>query len=203
MPIDPLPRQGAAMRNPPKSVMGTFMTSAHPHPSQLQALWPWGAIVVSALMLAAAHAFEHFGGLAPCQLCLRQREVYWGAIAIAGLGLLAARLAPTLFVPRATAALLAVAFLAGAGVAIYHAGAEYKFWPGPSTCGAVSTGPISAADMASALDGPPRPAVRCDEAAWTLFGVSMAGYNALISLALAGISLAMAFVPGRTAEARE
>jgi disulfide bond formation protein DsbB len=170
--------------------------------TRIQSLWPWAAIAASVLMLAIAHAFQHLGDMAPCPLCLRQREVYWGALTIGIAGLAAARLAPALFIPRATAALLAVAFLAGAGVAFYHAGAEYKFWPAPASCG-VTQAAVTADDLAAALDGPARALPRCDAAPWSLFGISMAGYNGLISLALAGVSLAVAMAPGRPDDAAE
>lgn len=173
---------------------------------RLQGLWIWLAIGASALMLATAHAFQQFGGLAPCQLCLRQREVYWAAIAVGVGGLIATRLAPKLLIPRATAGLLALAFLAGAVWAIYHAGAEYKFWPGPATCGAAApaaSGPMSAQDLATVLDGGPQKVIRCDEAPWVLFGLSMAGYNALISLALAGLSALVAAMPAQRQTALE
>jgi disulfide bond formation protein DsbB len=182
--------------------MEDVMNSPSAFPAhRLQAQWPILAILASAAMLASAHAFQHLGGFAPCPLCLRQREVYWAAIAIAGFGLIATRLWPALFVPRATAALLAVAFLGGAGVAFFQAGSEYGFWP--SNCGVTQMGPISVEEMQAALDAPPTPVVRCDQAAWSLFGVSMAGYNGLISLVLAGVSLALAFVPGQRPEASE
>lgn len=179
------------------------MNPAIATPHRLQTLWPWLAVFASAAMLASAHAFQHLGGMAPCQLCLRQREVYWAAITIGVLGLAATRLWPKLYVPRATAALLAVAFLAGAAVAIYHAGAEYGFWPAPATCGQTRTGAVTLDDLNAVLAGGKQTAPRCDEAPWSLFGISMAGYNALISLVLAAISLALTFVPGRAPEAAE
>lgn len=181
--------------------METLMLNA-----RMQSLWPWVALFASAFMLAAAQAFEVIGQLPPCPLCLRQREVYWAAIAVAAAGLAAARFWPALFIPRATAALLAVAFLAGAGVALYHAGVEYKVFPAPESCGAglAPAAPQSADALWDALgDGRPRQLVSCSDAPWTLFGVSMAGYNGLISLVLAMVSLALALVPGRPAEARE
>lgn len=170
--------------------------------SRLQTLWPWAAIAASVLMLATAHAFQHFGNLPPCALCLRQREVYWGAITIGVIGLAAARFAPRLHIPRATAALLAVAFLAGAGVAFYHAGAEYKFWPGPASCQAAVTGTVDV-PMDGDLLGSVQILPRCDEAPWSMFGISMAGYNGLISLILAAVSLTLAFAPGRQDDAEE
>lgn len=157
--------------------------------SRLPAVWPALALAASAGMLAAAHAFERFGGYAPCLLCLKQREVYWvaGAVAMAGLALLrtpAGRsLAPWLSL------ILAVIFLFGAGLAAYHAGVEWKWWPGPGAC-AGTAGSVADLDMAGLLDGTLRvrpPA--CDEAAWRMLGLSMAGWNALISLGLSGLGV--------------
>ncbi len=139
-------------------------------------------------MLAAAHAFESFGGLAPCHLCLKQREAYWAAIAVAAIGMVLA------FTPwegrggRVVSALLALVFLYGAGYAIYHAGAEWKFWPGPQECSGAATH-VSAADLASVLKGSRSAAApACDKAAWIFLGLSMAGWNAIISLGLAALS---------------
>ena len=146
------------------------------------------AAIASAAMLAAAHIFQRMG-YAPCLLCLRQREVYWIALAAAGLGLLVlhrreAGAADTL--PR----LLALAFLIGAAVAAYHAGAEWKWWPAPSAC--VGGGPATPADLEALLRGEAGPIVRCDEAAWRLLGLSMAGWNVLVSLALAALGFIVA-----------
>jgi disulfide bond formation protein DsbB len=147
-------------------------------------------------MLAVAHGFEA-AGYAPCSLCLRQREVYWAVIGLAAVGLVLPRLWKSPFVPRAANALLGGAFLVGAAVAIYHAGAEWKFWPGPSSCGGIAPGGVSAEDIGAALGGKPIHVVPCDEAAWRdpALGVSMAGWNALASLALAGLSFVAAAMP--------
>jgi disulfide bond formation protein DsbB len=159
-------------------------------PLWLSKNWPLAALIASAAMLATAHVFQAFG-YAPCELCLRQREVYWAAAAFAVVAFVAGR-----FLPRAAsigAILLAIIFLTGAGVAAFHAGVEWKFWPGPTTCSAA--GGFNAANILDALDKPLRPPA-CDTAAWRLAGVSMAGYNALISLALAILSL-LAAAPAR------
>lgn len=159
--------------------------------------WPFLALAASAAMLASAHAFQYFG-YQPCLLCLRQREIYWAAIAVAAAVIAARRLWP-----RKAAAvligdvLLGLVFLTGMVVAAYHAGAEWKFWPGPSTCAAA--GSLNAEDLLEALNRPIHPP-SCEEAAWRLFGVSMAGYNALISAGLAALSFLAAFSP-RTEEA--
>lgn len=154
------------------------------------ARWPLFAALASAAMLAAAHAFEKFGGLPPCTLCLRQREVYWVALAVGLAGLVVWRWPGT---RRWVALALAAIFLAGCGVAVYHAGAEWKFWPGPQAC-ASTGGSVSAGDLMAALNGKVKPPA-CDEALWVFLGLSMAGWNALISLALAGFSLAAARRP--------
>jgi disulfide bond formation protein DsbB len=143
------------------------------------------AAVASAAMLAAAHAFERFGGLPPCPLCLRQREVYWIALAAAVLGLFVLRREAD--APRRLPLLLAAVFLVGAAIAGFHAGVEWKWWDAPASCG--GAGPAPAAQMDALLRGEPAKLVACDEAPWSLFGLSMAGWNALASLGLAGLGL--------------
>jgi disulfide bond formation protein DsbB len=145
-------------------------------------------------MLAAAHAFETFGGYEPCALCLRQRDVYWGAIALAGAVLVISRFWKRLDASRVPVVLLGLIFLTGAVVATYHAGAEWKFWPGPSTCSGGGLGGLSGGDILGALDRKGH-APSCDVASWRMAGISMAGYNALISLALAGLSFFAASAP--------
>ena len=145
--------------------------------------WLLLALLISAAMLATAHAFERFGGFAPCHLCLQQREVYWAAIGVCVVGLALQRferLRPWIL------AILALVFLAGAAIAIQQAGAEWKFWSAPEGCSGARA--ATAADLAALLSNKPMITPRCDEAAWRMFGLSMAGWNALASLALAALS---------------
>jgi disulfide bond formation protein DsbB len=146
--------------------------------------WPALALVTSAAMLAIAHAFQSFGHLAPCTLCLYQRDVYWVALPVCALAVLASPAAPLRSFAPLLGGLMALIFLTGAGIAVYHAGAEWKFWPGPSTCSAAG-GSVTAASLAGLLKGARVAPPRCDEAAWVFLGLSMAGWNALISLKLA------------------
>lgn len=151
--------------------------------------WRLCAVLAAAAMLAIAHAFETFGGYAPCTLCLRQREIYW---AILGGGLAFMVLVRMPGGPRwrqATCWILGLAFLAGATVAAYHAGAEWKFWPGPQACAATGTGQVTAADMQALLSGAKVRPPACDEAPWVFAGLSMAGWNAVASLSLATLSV--------------
>jgi disulfide bond formation protein DsbB len=144
--------------------------------------WPLVAALSSAMMLAIAHAFETFGGLAPCTLCLRAREVYWVALAVGIAGVVGQQVLRDDRIRRLASLLLAAVFLVGVGVAIYHAGAEWKFWPGPKTCASGAIPQLTSLD--AVLKGGQIKAPACDEAAWVFLGLSMAGWNALISLKL-------------------
>ena len=153
--------------------------------------WRLCAVLASAAMLAIAHAFETFGGLPPCPLCLRQREVYWTAIALGAAFMILVRMPGGPRWREATCWVLGLVFLVGAGIAAYHAGVEWKWWPGPETCG-VAGGGVSAGALDSFLRGAEIRAPRCDEAPWVFAGLSMAGWNAVASLALAALSVAAA-----------
>jgi disulfide bond formation protein DsbB len=144
--------------------------------------WPLVAALSSALMLAIAHAFETFGGLAPCTLCLKAREVYWVALAVGLVGTAGQMALKDDRIRRLASLLLAVVFVVGVGVAIYHAGAEWKFWPGPKTCASGGLSQLTSLDAIMKGERIKPPA--CDEAAWVFLGLSMAGWNALISLKL-------------------
>ena len=154
--------------------------------------WRFCALVASAGMLAVAHAFQTFGRLAPCTLCLRQREVYWAALAVALVAMVAVRLPGGPRLRQASCWLLALIFLAGAGLAAYHAGVEWKFWPGPTTCSGAGANGVNAAALQDLLNGAKIRPPACDKAAWVFAGLSMAGWNALTSLGLAGLSVAAA-----------
>lgn len=149
--------------------------------------WPWWALFSSALMLAIAHAFERFGGLAPCLLCLKQREVYWAAMAVAAAGIAAGYLFKSQKLNRLFCAVLAIVFLVGMGIAIWHAGAEWKWWPGPQAC-ALGKGGVSTAGLNDFLAGAAQAQPSCEVALWHFLGLSMAGWNVLISLKLAVLS---------------
>jgi disulfide bond formation protein DsbB len=146
--------------------------------------WPATAAAAAAALLAGAHAFEA-AGYEPCSLCLRQREVHWGTLAIALAGAWLWARAPEARISRAVDALLGAAFVTGAIVAFYHAGVEWKLWPGPESCTTGRIGAITADDIASALSRGGVVAL-CDEAAWRdpVLQLSMAGWNGIISLAL-------------------
>ena len=150
--------------------------------------WRLVAVLVAAAMLAIAHAFETFGGYAPCTLCLRQREVYWTIVGLGAAFMVLVRLPGGPRWREATCWVLGLAFLVGSGVAVYHAGAEWKFWPGPEACAAAG-GRFDPADLDAFLRGEKVRPPACDEAPWVFAGLSMAGWNAVISLGLAVLSV--------------
>jgi disulfide bond formation protein DsbB len=126
-------------------------------------------------------------GLPPCPLCLQQRIPYYIAIPLALLLATGAlRGAPSSLL-RGGLATLAVIMMAGVALGAYHAGVEWKFWAGPAEC----TGPINDFGSAGSLvqQMQTTSVVRCDEAAWRLLGLSLAGYNVLISAALVAVAL--------------
>jgi disulfide bond formation protein DsbB len=151
------------------------------------------ASAVAALAVATilgALAFEHLGGYAPCPLCLEQRYAYYVSIPalVLGLWLLArGRKGPAALTFAAVAAI----FLANAGFAAYHAGAEWRFWPGPDTCAAAGdTLGTAGGGLLKELEA--THVVRCDEPALRIFGLSLAGWNVLVSLTRAAGAAAAA-----------
>ncbi len=152
---------------------------------------PAGAAIVIAVVGAAAilgaYYFQYGLGLEPCPLCLEQRIAYYFAIPLALIVAFAdSRGAPRAFLTAALV-LIALTMLVNAGLGVYHSGVEWKFWPGPADC----SGPVTSLGRASDLMRQLRnvTVVRCDEAAWRFLGLSLAGYNVLISLALAAIAV--------------
>lgn len=143
-------------------------------------LTPWRRLAAlgaagSAAVLGAALWFQYVVGLAPCPMCIWQR---WPHVAAIALGAAAAALGL-----RAAAALGAFAMLIGAGLGVFHAGVEQGWWQGPSTCAAPAVGDLSTEELLARIMAAPM--VRCDEIPWAFAGVSMAGWNAVLSLALA------------------
>ena len=153
--------------------------------------WRLCALVVSAAMLAIAIGFfQHAEGLAPCHLCLLQRKAYWAAGAIALVGMIAVRIWGSPRLRALTDFLLSLTFLTGCGIAVFHAGAEWKFWPAPESCSSAGVTSVSAADLQALMAGAKVKPPACDQAPWIFLGLSMAGWNALISLGLAALSAA-------------
>lgn len=142
--------------------------------------------LVAAATILGAYYFQYVLGLAPCPLCLQERIAYYAAIPLAVLIAVAARAHGPRPALIAGLLLIVLAMLANAGLGAYHAGVEWKFWPGPRDCSGPTQSLGRAADFLRQLNSVH--VVRCDDAAWRFLGVSLAGYNALISLGLAAIA---------------
>ena len=142
--------------------------SLSPHSRLARAL----ALAIPALLLGGAYVSQYGFGLYPCEMCWWQRWPHFAAVALASL----AFVAPP---QRLWTGLAAIAILTSGAIGLFHAGVEYKWWEGITSCAA-----IVADDGGSALDSIMNtPLVRCDEPAWTLLGISLAGFNFLISTA--------------------
>ncbi len=147
------------------------------HPRVVPAL----IVAVSLGALAAALASQYWGDLQPCVLCIYQRYAYLGAAAFGLLGLIAG---PRTGARRAAVALAGLAFLTGAAIAAFHVGVEQQWWRGTAGCHAPAFDPnASIAELRKQLLE--TRFVPCDAVPWSLFGLSMAGYNVLASLGLA------------------
>ncbi|MEW5962120.1 MAG: disulfide bond formation protein B [Pseudomonadota bacterium] len=160
-------------------------------PSEAAAYRAGGLALLMALgVILAALAFEHIGGYVPCPLCLQQRYAYY-----AGIPLLFLALALVSAEERRWAALLlflvALAFLANAGLGVYQAGAEWGYWPGPDTCGGGQAITGNAGNLLEKLAT--TQVVRCDEAQWRFAGLSFAGWNAVLSMVIFATALNAAF----------
>jgi len=142
--------------------------------------------LIAAATIAGAWFFQLVLGIVPCPLCLEQRYAYYLAIPLGLLIALAARGGAPRQLLFAGLAILVLASVANAGLGTYHAGVEWGFWKGPTDC----SGPVvnlgSATDLLSRLDTVK--VVRCDEVQWRFLGLSLAGYNLLISLLMAAIA---------------
>ncbi len=137
-------------------------------------------------MLAIAHGFQTFGHLAPCHLCLKQREVYWAAMAVSAAAIVAGLTPLRGRGTRIGCGVLALTFGYGAYLAGFHAGAEWHWWKAPVTC--ASNGPVSLSALKALLAGRGAHQPACDQAPWVLLGLSMAGWNFVASVGLTLLS---------------
>jgi disulfide bond formation protein DsbB len=131
------------------------------------------ALIVPGALLGGALVSQYIGGLYPCELCWFQRYPHIVALVLAVL----AFLVPGRGTQRLFVALAGVAVLVSGAIGVFHAGVEYHWWQGFTECTSTMTGPVTLESIMKA------PIVRCDVAQWTLGGVSLAGFNAVFSIA--------------------
>ncbi len=144
------------------------MTVAQPAPPALARLV---ALVVPAALLAGAYGSQFFGGLHPCEMCYWQR---WPHFAAVGLAALAFAFAAPSRNARLLTGLAALAIAVSGAIGIFHAGVEYGWWEGLTRCS--SSGAMTLEDIMKV------PLVRCDDVQFKFLTISMAGWNAIISL---------------------
>lgn len=135
-------------------------------------------LIAAIAALGGAYGSQYLGELQPCKLCLYQRWPWWAAGGLAALTFL---LPGAAFLKSRALILIGLVLFVGSAIAFYHAGVEYKWWEGPATCSGAVELPKTLAELHASLSR--AVAVPCDEPAWSLFGISMAGYNGLFSTA--------------------
>ena len=151
-------------------------------------------LAVATATILAALAFEYIGKYLPCPLCLQQRYAYYAGIPLAFLAMVLLsvgkpRIAGLIFF------LVSLAFLANAGLGVYQSGAEWKFWPGPETCGTLQAIGSTGGGVLGKLDTVK--VIKCDEAQWRLAGLSFAGWNVVVSMLLSVAAVKAAFAASR------
>jgi disulfide bond formation protein DsbB len=140
------------------------------------------AVGVPAALLAAAYGSEHIGGLWPCEMCWWQRYAHFAGLGLALLSLLLSRLPDR---GRSFVWLAALGILTSGGIGAYHAGVEADIFEGFTQCTSTAAGGSVDDLLKSIMDAP---LVRCDEVQWSFLGISMAGWNAILSI-LAALSI--------------
>jgi disulfide bond formation protein DsbB len=142
--------------------------------------------VIGLATIAGFFFFQHVLGYPPCPLCYEQRYAYYFAVPLSAMILLGLSVGSSRKVLLAALLAIAAAMLWNAGLGVYHSGVEWHWWAGPQDC----SGPLTDFSAGGGLLQRLQQVriVRCDEAPWRFLGLSLAGYNVLISLALAGIA---------------
>ena len=135
---------------------------------------------ISTGLLGSAFLFQYFGGLAPCSLCIWQHWPHLAVIILAFFGLRG-------IMPRLMLQLIFTSGVISAVLGAFHAGIEWGLWVGPSGCTANLSLHGDISTMTQALLE--TPLVRCDDVAWSLFGLSMAGWNSVISIDIIAVAL--------------
>ena len=136
----------------------------------------WLAFLLPAGLLAGAYGSQYIGGLPPCEMCWWQRWPHFAALPFA----LGAFLLPGDGLRRILVALAALAVLVSGLIGGFHAGVEYGWWEGLTRCATAMPAGNTTDDVLNSIMA--APLVRCDTAPWSMFGISLAGYNFLLSL---------------------
>ena len=171
----------AKLQTPPMS--HSFAESLRDRPIRAAAV---AVAVGGAATILGAWFFQYVLGYMPCPLCLDQRFAFYFGIPLAVLVMLGESVGSSRRVLLMALFVIAAGMLFNTGLSVFHAGVEWKWWPGPRDC----SGPLDSLGGAGGLlrELQSIHIARCDEAAWRFLGISLAGYDALISLALAAVA---------------
>jgi disulfide bond formation protein DsbB len=149
------------------------------------------ALLLPLALLGGAFGSQYFGGLYPCEMCWWQRYAHMAALVPAALAFTAPADAGR---SRALTLLAALAIAVSGAIGVYHAGVEAKIFEGFTTCTSTVHGGNSADLLKQIIHAP---IVRCDQVQWSLFGISMAGWNAILSLGGAALILLLSLKAAR------
>ncbi|OYY76654.1 MAG: disulfide bond formation protein DsbB [Sphingomonas sp. 28-62-20] len=136
----------------------------------------WAALLVPLALMAGAWGSQLFGGLIPCEMCHWQRWPHYAAILLAMLGFIL----PSDGTKKVAIALAALAIITSGAIGVFHAGVEYHWWAGITACALPPASGGTADEMLARIMN--TPVIACDVPQWSLFGISLAGFNALFSI---------------------
>ncbi len=140
------------------------------------------ALFLPLLLLAGAWGSQLIGGLVPCEMCHWQRWPHYAAVVVAALAYVVPGRSSKVMVIATAAVLIAIS----GAIGVFHAGVEYHWWEGITACSTMVTGEgVSTDEMLRRILA--APVIRCDAAQWSMFGISLAGFNAIFSLGGAGL----------------
>lgn len=142
-------------------------------------------LIAGIATIGGAWGLQIFADIVPCPLCLQQRWVYYLGLPLTALALGWLLTAASTGVPRILLGMTALLFIGGAVLGAYHSGVEWGWWAGPTGCATGAGAPQSAAGLLQQMED--TRVVPCDVASWRFLGLSLAGYNVLISLAIVGL----------------
>jgi len=148
------------------------------------------ALLIPVALLGGALGFQFIGHLVPCEMCVWQRWPHLGAIIVA----LLAFVVPTRPAKLLLVLIAAMLILLSGAIGVAHAGVEYHWWPGFTPCTSQLKTGLTADELLAAIAK--QPVIRCDVAQWQIFGISLAGFNAIFSI-LGGLVVAGLALMGR------
>jgi disulfide bond formation protein DsbB len=177
-------RNAERARKARPSMIARTLTLARSQPVATAAI---AIAVIGSMTIAGFFFFQYVLGYPPCPLCLEQRYAYYVSVPLAAMVLLGLSVGSSHKVLMLALFAVAAAMLWNAGLGVYHSGVEWHWWPGPQDCSGAIPNFSAGGSLLDQINK--TRVVRCDEAAWRFLGLSLAGYNVLVSLTLAGLAV--------------